>query len=478
MLEPQDRRATRTSPAAATRSNCNHPVVRDLILDCLRYWVHRDARGRLPLRPRLDPRPRARRRGARRTRRCSRRSPPTRCWPTTKLIAEAWDAAGLYQVGSFPSWGRWAEWNGRFRDDVRRFVKGDPGHDAAARDAALGQLRPVPRLRARALALDQLRHQPRRLHAGRPRRLRRQAQRGERRGQRRRPAATTHSWNCGVEGPTTDPAVRRAARAPGAELRDAAAPVAGRADAARRATRSAARSAATTTPTARTTRSPGSTGRSLETNAELVRFVAAADPLPQGPPVAAPAHLLRGRGEPAVAWHGARLGRPDWDGSRARWDAVLTGADEAIYLASRTPTGRRSRFELPKLPAGKTLAPLRRHGLDAGRGRARAGRRGVARVGAQLRARPALGRGAGRPLGAAAGARAALSRELAQHVPDVRVRLRDAVERGPVELEQLAARERDDARRARLAREDRHLAEEGALLQVADRVLLAARRPS
>jgi glycogen operon protein len=46
---------------------------------------------------------------------------------STKLIAEAWDAAGLYQVGSFPSWGRWAEWNGKFRDDVRRFVKGDPG---------------------------------------------------------------------------------------------------------------------------------------------------------------------------------------------------------------------------------------------------------------------------------------------------------------------------------------------------------------
>jgi glycogen operon protein len=45
----------------------------------------------------------------------------------TKLIAEAWDAAGLYQVGSFPAWGRWAEWNGRFRDDIRRFVKGDAG---------------------------------------------------------------------------------------------------------------------------------------------------------------------------------------------------------------------------------------------------------------------------------------------------------------------------------------------------------------
>ncbi len=44
----------------------------------------------------------------------------------TKIIAEAWDAAGLYQIGYFPGY-RWAEWNGRFRDDVRRFIKGDPG---------------------------------------------------------------------------------------------------------------------------------------------------------------------------------------------------------------------------------------------------------------------------------------------------------------------------------------------------------------
>ena len=44
-----------------------------------------------------------------------------------KLIAEAWDAGGLYQVGSFPSWNRWSEWNGKYRDDIRRFLKGDAG---------------------------------------------------------------------------------------------------------------------------------------------------------------------------------------------------------------------------------------------------------------------------------------------------------------------------------------------------------------
>ena len=48
-----------------------------------------------------------------------------------KLIAEPWDCGGLYQVGSFPNWDVWGEWNGRFRDDVRRFVKGDTGMKAA-----------------------------------------------------------------------------------------------------------------------------------------------------------------------------------------------------------------------------------------------------------------------------------------------------------------------------------------------------------
>jgi isoamylase len=106
--------------------NCNHPYVRHFILDSLRYWVTemhvdgfrfdlasilgRDQDGNVLASPPLleqiagDP-----------------------VLADTKLIAEAWDAAGLYQVGSFPNWGRWAEWNGRFRDDIRRFIRGEPG---------------------------------------------------------------------------------------------------------------------------------------------------------------------------------------------------------------------------------------------------------------------------------------------------------------------------------------------------------------
>lgn len=106
--------------------NCNHPVVREMIRNCLRYWVmemHVDGfrfdlasvLGRAedgsvltnpPLLEMLAKDP---------------------ILSQTKLIAEAWDAGGLYQVGSFPAWSRWAEWNGKFRDDLRRFVRGDAG---------------------------------------------------------------------------------------------------------------------------------------------------------------------------------------------------------------------------------------------------------------------------------------------------------------------------------------------------------------
>lgn len=106
--------------------NCNHPVVRNMVLDCLRYWAseyHIDgfrfdlaailgrAQDGSPLNnpPLLE----------------SLAYDPilAKC----KLIAEAWDAGGLYQVGSFPAYGRWAEWNGKYRDTIRKFLKGDAG---------------------------------------------------------------------------------------------------------------------------------------------------------------------------------------------------------------------------------------------------------------------------------------------------------------------------------------------------------------
>ncbi len=117
--------------------NCNNPVVRDFIVDCLHYWVmemHVDG-FRFDLASILG-------RGQDGT---VLKNPPLLeslaydpVLANTKLIAEAWDAAGLYQVGSFPSWGRWAEWNGIYRDDVRKFVRGDAGMTSPLATRLLG----------------------------------------------------------------------------------------------------------------------------------------------------------------------------------------------------------------------------------------------------------------------------------------------------------------------------------------------------
>lgn len=117
--------------------NCNNPNVRDMIVESLRYWVTnyhidgfrfdlaailgRDQNGNPMSNPPLleslahDP-----------------------ILGKTKLIAEAWDAGGLYQVGSFPSWGRWAEWNGKFRDSMRRFLKSDDQVLADVKERIIG----------------------------------------------------------------------------------------------------------------------------------------------------------------------------------------------------------------------------------------------------------------------------------------------------------------------------------------------------
>ncbi|MCI9491115.1 glycogen debranching protein GlgX [Lachnospiraceae bacterium 48-42] len=111
--------------------NCNHPIVHQMILDCLRYWVttYRVNGFRFDLASILG----------RNEDGTPMNNPPLLkslafdpILGDVKLIAEAWDADGLYQVGTFPSWNRWAEWNGKYRDDMRRYIKGDPGMAQAA----------------------------------------------------------------------------------------------------------------------------------------------------------------------------------------------------------------------------------------------------------------------------------------------------------------------------------------------------------
>lgn len=106
--------------------NCNHPITRRFIIDCLRFWVteYRVDGFRFDLASILS----------RDWNGAPMAEPPIlheiacdAILGKVKLIAEAWDASGLYQVGNFPAFSRWSEWNGRYRDDMRRFLKGDAG---------------------------------------------------------------------------------------------------------------------------------------------------------------------------------------------------------------------------------------------------------------------------------------------------------------------------------------------------------------
>ena len=119
--------------------NCNHPVVQQMILECLRYWTieyHVDG-FRFDLASILG----------RNEDGSPMNQPPLLknlagdpVLRNVKLIAEAWDAGGLYQVGSFPAYTRWAEWNGKYRDDMRSFLKGDYWFAQAAANRLTGSL--------------------------------------------------------------------------------------------------------------------------------------------------------------------------------------------------------------------------------------------------------------------------------------------------------------------------------------------------
>ena len=161
-----DKRFYRDFTGTGHTVNASHPVVRDLILDALRYWVMemhvdgfrfdlasvlgRDRNGHViadaPLLERIAEDPILR---------------------DTKLIAEAWDAAGAYQVGQF-SERRWAEWNGHFRDDVRRFWRGDEGMVPLFASRITGSSDLYHGGRKGAGMQHQLRHLPRWVHAQRP----------------------------------------------------------------------------------------------------------------------------------------------------------------------------------------------------------------------------------------------------------------------------------------------------------------------
>ena len=189
--------------------NCNHPIVHQMILNCLRYWVttYRINGFRFDLASILG----------RNEDGTPMNKPPLLqslafdpILGDVKLIAEAWDAVGLYQVGTFPSWNRWAEWNGRYRDDMRRHLKGDGGTAQAAALRIAGS-RDIYEVSTRQNAsvnfitchdgftlYD--------LYAY-------NEKHNEKNGWNNTDGAgDNNSWNCGVEGETDDPEVNRLRR--------------------------------------------------------------------------------------------------------------------------------------------------------------------------------------------------------------------------------------------------------------------------
>ena len=119
--------------------NCNHPIVQQMIRDCLRYWVteYRVDGFRFDLASILG----------RNEDGSPMKKPPLLeslafdpLLGNVKLIAEAWDAGGLYQVGNFPAWNRWSEWNGKYRDDLRQFLIGRDGKALDAYNRITGSL--------------------------------------------------------------------------------------------------------------------------------------------------------------------------------------------------------------------------------------------------------------------------------------------------------------------------------------------------
>jgi isoamylase len=186
--------------------NANHPIVRRLIVDSLKYWVEEmhvdgfrfDLASILSRDPSGRPMP----------------DPPV-LWDiesepslaSTKLIAEAWDAAGLYQVGAFIG-DAWKEWNGRFRDDVRSFFRGDDGSVGRVADRLLGSPEIYGHRQREAdvsvnfitchdgFSLNDL--------------VSYTDKHNWRNGSENRDGTDDNrSWNCGVEGPTDDPAIER-----------------------------------------------------------------------------------------------------------------------------------------------------------------------------------------------------------------------------------------------------------------------------
>lgn len=330
-LDSADKRRYRDYTGCGNTVNCNHPLVTLFIVRCLEYWVeemHVDGfrfdlasvftRGE-------DGVPMA--------------NPPlpwniefSRTLRDLPQIAEAWDAAGLYHVGSFPGM-RWAEWNGRYRDVMRRFVRGDPGLIGAVASCIGGSsdlyeddLRP-PTCGINFMTC----HDGFTLHDLVSYNHKHNAANGE---NNRDGSDNNYSWNCGVEGDTDDPAImalrrRQAKNLLGMLMLSLGVPMLLSGDEVLRSQRG------NNNTWCQDNELSWFDWRLTDTQSGMLRFVKRLIRLRRrhrsltrnsyltGKPVP-------GRGMPDIEWHGTRLREPGWDDPTARLLAyTLAGRDAA-----------------------------------------------------------------------------------------------------------------------------------------------------
>jgi isoamylase len=335
--------------------NCNHPVVRDFVLSCLRHWVAeyhidgfrfdlasilgRDADGTpLPNPPLLE----------------ALAMDPV--LGKTKLIAEAWDAGGLYQVGTFPAYGRWAEWNGKYRDCVRKFLKGDMGQVGDMAQRLLGSPDLYPTRGPTASINFVTCHDGFTLADLVSYNHKHNEANGE---ENRDGADDNQSWNGGVEGPTDDPQIlalrrRQMKNALTMLLLSQGVPMLLMGDEVGRTQQGNNNAYCHDSPLTWLDWSL------QEQNAELFRFCQHLIAFRRWHPILRqPRHA--GPGSSAgdalqVTWHGTRAWRPDWAPSSRVLACMLCGAaaegPDVLYLAMNMYWEALA-FELPSPPPGE-----------------------------------------------------------------------------------------------------------------------------
>lgn len=347
--------------------NCNHPIVRNMVVDCLRYWAseyHVDG-FRFDLAAILGRDPSG----------APLSNPPLLeslaydpILGKVKLIAEAWDAGGLYQVGSFPAYGRWAEWNGKFRDTVRQFLKGDAGKtgDMALRVqgspdlyASRGPTASINFITAHdGFTLNDM--------------VSYNEKHNEANGEGNNDGANDNeSWNCGWEGPTDDAEINALRRR---QMKNAFVML---------FTSQGVPMMLMGDELARTQHGNNNTychddelnwmnWALAEQNADLVRFVSKLTHFREAHPALRSRNFLTGRdtigsGYPDISWHGPHAWHPDWSQDSRILAFMLCGKhakDDYIYVVLNMHWDSHV-FELPQLPDGRRWHVSINTGSDA-----------------------------------------------------------------------------------------------------------------